>query len=199
MSFPDSSKVNTVHCTVTKTLFCYRKYWTCPQTCIILTWVHKIIPHRNYLFGLALLVNFCRHLATIQCRNRCPTLSNMPCRETAVQKDRMSKVVRIFSLSKDWKSWKIVGTALSAAIYLCRVVTGAWWCPEWVGASGECHGRRGRSTRWQFLLTLIDFDNFVTAKRIQFLLALIDLNTYVTAKRIFYVGRNTQVRCAFGW
>ena len=36
------------------------------------------------LFGLALLVNFCRHLATIQCRNRCPTLSNMPCRETAV-------------------------------------------------------------------------------------------------------------------
>ena len=28
--------------------FCYRKYWTCPQTCIILTWVHKIILHRNY-------------------------------------------------------------------------------------------------------------------------------------------------------
>ena len=48
MSFPDSSKVHTVYCTVTKTLFCYRKYWTCPQTCIILTWVHKIIPHRNY-------------------------------------------------------------------------------------------------------------------------------------------------------
>ena len=78
----------------------------------------------------------------------------------------MSKVVRIFSPSKDWKSWKIVGTALSAAIYLCRVVTGAWWCPEWVGASGECQRRCGRSTLCQFLLALIDLNTFVTAKSI---------------------------------
>ena len=78
----------------------------------------------------------------------------------------MSKVVRIFSPSKDWRSWKIVGTALSAAIYLCRVVTGAWWCPEWVGASGECQRRCGRSTLCQFLLALIDLNTFVTAKSI---------------------------------
>ena len=40
------------------------------------------------LFGLALLVNFCRHLATIQCRNRCPTChaAKLRCKKIACRR-----------------------------------------------------------------------------------------------------------------